>query len=410
MKQGTVINRIVMLLLFAAIIGYFIGAAWRGLRDPYPTVQAYAYEVDDTVEVTGYVVRQEKVLTGTGGIVRLIPAEGEKVAAGATVAYLYADQLSLERSQRLEDLQSEADQLSQAISAAGDNSQAETTRERVMDALVSLHTSVAAGDLTRLESQSSAFKSAVYQQAQRYGDGETLAAALANTQAEIETLRAQTRDVGRVGVSESGIFSGQVDGYESVLTPDMLTTLTPTKLDELEDQALPVSDGDLGKLITDSTWYFVCSVPEEEARRFPEGSSVTVRFSRDWSGQLDMTVERVSAPEDGRMTLIFSSHRYLSDVTLLRRQTVELVLSEHTGLRVPTAAVRMVDGQSVVYIQVGVKAEMKPVNILAQGEDFYLVEPVVEKDSTAKEEKMALRAGDPVIVATQEIWDGKVIQ
>lgn len=410
MKQGTVINRIVMLLLFFAIIGYFIGAAWRGLRDPYPTVQAYAYEVDDTIEAMGYVVRQEKVLTGTGGIVRLIPAEGEKVAVGSTVAYLYADQLSLERSQRLEDLQSEVDQLTQAISAAGESGQEETSRERVMDAIVSLRTSVAEGDLTRLESQSSSFKSAVYQQAQRYGDADALATALENAKLEMESLRAQTKDVGRVGISESGIFSGQVDGYENVLTPEMLTELTPTRLSQLEYEAQVVSDTALGKLITDSTWYFVCSISEENASQITEGGTVTVRFSRDWSEQLDMTVERVSAPEDGRMAVILSSHKFLSDVTLLRRQTVELVIDEHVGLRVPTAAVRMVDDQSVVYIQVGVKAEVKPVNILAQGEDYYLVEPVVEKDATAKEEKMALRAGDLVIVATQEIWDGKVIQ
>ena len=59
MKQGAAVNKIVILLLFAAILFYLGGAAWRGLRDPYPTVQAYAYAVEDTVETTGYLVREE---------------------------------------------------------------------------------------------------------------------------------------------------------------------------------------------------------------------------------------------------------------------------------------------------------------------------------------------------------------
>ncbi len=410
MKQGAAINRIVMLLAFAAILLYLVGAAWRSFRDPYPTVQTFAYEVDDTVEATGYLVRQEQVLTGTGGIVRLLPAEGEKVHAGATVAMLYADEAALARSQRLETLQDEVDQLNAAILAAEDSSQEESSGARVIDAVVSLRTSVEEADFTRLESQVSTFKSAVYQQAQRYGDGEALLGALTAAQGEMEVLRAQTQDTGRVGVSASGVFSGQVDGYETVLTPDSLEGLTPSALDALEGGALPVGREALGKLITDADWYFVCPLSESAAARLTEGGTVTVRFSRDWSGEIDMTVERISAPEGGRVAATLSTRRFLSATTLLRRQTVELVFARQEGIRVPTAAVRMEDGQSVVYVQVGIKAERKPVTILAQGEDYYLVEPLVAEDATTREERLALRAGDSVIVASQEIWDGKIVE
>ena len=203
MKQGTLLNKIVMTLFLLAILAYFAGAAWKGLRDPYPTVQAYAYSVDDTLEATGYLVRQEQVLSGSGGIVRLLPAEGEKVAAGTTVALLYADEAALERSQRLETLEREAQQLSSAIAAAGESAQGETA-QRVTDAMVELHAAVEEEDFTRLESQVSAFKSAVYQQAQRYGDAGDLAAALSGIQAEAATLRAQTaQNVGRVEADRS---------------------------------------------------------------------------------------------------------------------------------------------------------------------------------------------------------------
>lgn len=424
MKQGTLLNKIVMALFLVAILAYFAGAAWKGLRDPYPTVQAYAYAVDDTLEATGYLVRQEQVLSGTGGIVRLLPSEGEKVAVGATVALLYADEEALERSQRLETLEAEAAQLSSAITAAGETGQGESG-QRVIESMVELRSAVEEGDFTRLESQVSAFKSAVYQQAQRYGDAGDLAAALARAQAEMADLRSQTaQSTGRITVTESGIFSGQVDGYEYVLTPDALERMTPSDIDALEGQALPVADDQLCKLITDATWRFICSLGEAEAKRLAEGGTVTVRFSRDWSGDVDMTVERIGTPENGRVAVLLSSHRFLSDTTLLRRQTVELVFNSRTGIRVPTEAVRVETGRQTdpetgeekevsitcVYVEVGVVAERKPVAVLAQGEDYYIVEPLIEQDAREAEAKKALRAGDQVVIAGEKIWDGMILE
>ncbi|BDF66056.1 hypothetical protein CE91St43_00280 [Oscillospiraceae bacterium] len=409
MKQGTILNRIVMLLFLLAILLYFGGAAWRSFRDPYPTVQAYAYAVDDAVEATGYLVRQETVLSGTGGIVRLIPSEGEKVAAGSTVAVLYADEASVERSNRLEALEQEAQQMSAAIAAAG--SQGDQSNQNVIDAMVELRSSVEAGDFTHLENETLSFKSAVFQQALRYGNADDLTAALDSTRREIDVLRAQAaQDMGRITVGQSGIFSGQVDGYEDILTPAALEGLSPSYLDRLEGQSVHTGADALCKLITDTTWYFICPLSETDASRLLEGGTVTARFSRDWSGEVKMTVERISAPENGRVAVTLSSTRFLSNTTLLRRQTVDLIFSSQSGIRVPTAAVRMDEaGVTGVYVQVGAKAEFKPVSVLAQGEDYYLVKPVLAVEAPEKEEKKALRPGDPVIVASQEIWDGKVV-
>ena len=158
---------------------------------------------------------------------------------------------------------------------------------------------------------------------------------------------------------------------------------------------------------------------EEEAGRLIEGRTVTVRFSRDWSGEVDMKVERVGeTPENGRVAVVLSSDRYLSETTLLRKQTVELVFDSQTGIRVPTQAVR-VEERTVtdpeteeekqelvtgVYVLVGQQAEFKPVTILAQLEDFALV-----KSADGSDGKKALRAGDEVILSSVELFDGKVI-
>lgn len=431
MKQGTLLNKVVMTLFFAAIILYMGGAAWRGLRDPYPTVQAYTYVVEDTMEATGYLIRQEQVIhgwtiqaEGTEATVRLLPSEGEKIAAGTTVALLYSDGAAMERSQRLETLEAEAAQLREAITA-GENGQGEQIGRKVTSSMVALRRAVEAGDFTRLESQVGTFKSAVYQQAQRYGNGDDLAAALAAAQNEINTLRALTPQEGvRVTVPQSGIFSGQVDGYETVLVPEITEGVTPSLLDSLESRAVEEDSSALGKLITNSQWYFIFSLGEEQAKRLTVGRAVPVRFSRDWSGTVDMTVERISLPENGRVAVVLSTRKFLSETTLLRRQTVELIFDSQMGIRVPLGAVRVEEQTETdkesgetrtvqvtgVYVQVGAFAEFKPVTVLAQGEDYYMVRPLLPENADTVQQKLALRAGDSVIIASEEIWDGKVIE
>ena len=420
MKQGTLINRIVMLLLLAAVLVYLGVSAWRSFRDPYTLVLSYAYTVDDSLEATGFLVREERVLASPGGIVDLLPEEGEKVSRGETVALLYQNDSGLARKEELQSLTMEKAQLQSALErtqSGGDSSQ---LSQQVIDAIVALRSSVSTGDLTRLEDETLLLKSLVYKRDFTFNGGEEDGDAAAAIQSSIDAVDAQAaQDTSRLTAGQAGVFSGQTDGYESLLTPGLLETITPGQLSQLDRQRPQPDAGAVGKLVTDATWYFVCAMGEEEAGRLIEGRTVTVRFSRDWSGEVDMKVERVGeTPENGRVAVVLSSDRYLSETTLLRKQTVELVFDSQTGIRVPTQSVR-VEERTVtdpeteeekqelvtgVYVLVGQQAEFKPVTILAQLEDFALV-----KSADGSDGKKALRAGDEVILSSVELFDGKVI-
>ena len=303
------------------------------------------------------------------------------------------------RKEELQSLTMEKEQLQYALErtqSGGDSSQ---LSQQVIDAIVALRSSVSTGDLTRLEDETLLLKSLVYKRDFTFNGGEEDGDAAAAIQSSIDAVDAQiaalsaqaAQDTSRLTASQAGVFSGQTDGYESLLTPGLLETITPGQLSQLDRQRPQPDAGAVGKLITDATWYFVCAMGEEEAGRLIEGRTVTVRFSRD---------------------------RYLSETTLLRKQTVELVFDSQTGIRVPTQAVR-VEERTVtdpeteeekqelvtgVYVLVGQQAEFKPVTILAQLEDFALV-----KSADGSDGKKALRAGDEVILSSVELFDGKVI-
>ena len=116
-----------MAALFLGVAAYFGIEAFQYLDDPLGVTLAYRYEVEQTVDLTGFVVREERVLPDEGGgLLRIQRAEGERVAAGGTVASIYADQASLDRQAEIESLESRVEQLQYAQDLA---LAAETTRK-----------------------------------------------------------------------------------------------------------------------------------------------------------------------------------------------------------------------------------------------------------------------------------------
>lgn len=426
MKQGTAINRIIMIVLLGAVLIYLAVSAWTSLTDPFSTMPSYLYSIDDTVECTGYVVREETVLTGSGGIVELLPAEGEKVAVQETVALLYQSEAGLDRRQAIQTLMAEREQLQYALQHLDGGGDTAQLSQQIIQAIAALRASVSAGELTGLEDQTLSLRSLIYKQGFAYGDtnaAESLAAAVQQVDGQLASLNAQAaQDTVRVTTPQSGIFSAQVDGYEDVLTPEALNGLTLSGLQALTEQRRTPEAGAIGKLITGIKWYFLCPLAQADAVRLTVGKTITVRFSRDWSGEVDMQVERIADPENGQSLVVLSSDHFLSDTTLLRRQTVELVFGTTTGILVPKLAVRVEDktltdsetGEestvpvTCVYALVGVQAELKPVNILLQQDNFCLVEPVPSERQS--EQKKILRAGDEIIVAAEDLYDGKVVR
>lgn len=426
MKQGSLNARIIMLLLLGAILLTIGVSAWNSLREIYPTVLAYTYTVSDSMEATGFLVRQESVLTGQGGTVELLPDEGEKVSRGETVALFYQSDDGLTQRQTLQQLLLEQEQLEYALAQAGGSSDSAQLSTRVADAIADLRGAASSGDLTGLESQTLELKSLIYKHSYTFNqEGDSTAAlqaSLDEVNTQIQTLTAQaSQSTSRVTASQSGVFSGLVDGYESLIIPDMLDSITPSQLEQLARQTPTENTSAIGKLITNSTWYFACTLPEEDAERLVEGRTITVRFSRDWSGEVDMEVERLSDPEDGKVLVVLSADKFLSDTTLLRRQTVELVFDTVSGIRLPKEALR-VEQQTVtdpdteeekqvsvtgVYALVGQRAEFKEVTVLAEEDDYILVKAA--STETPTQEKKALRAGDKIIISSGELYDGKVI-
>lgn len=412
MKQGTLVTRVVILTLFAAVLAYLGFTVWQGLSEPYQLVTTYTYQMDDGLALDGVVVRRETVIEGRSDLSEILPQEGEKVASGAAVALVYQNATAMQDRRESKELRLQLEQLNYAMRRNDSLGDANKLDSQLVTTLAELKTSASNGELSGLEEQGLDLRSLVLK---RTGDLTTNAQSLsalqqaaAGLEARLKALNNSSGQLTRyVTVDQSGIFSGLADGYEERLYPDMLDGLTVGQLDQLLQSGTEPSQTAIGKLITGSTWYFATSVDDASAKRLEEGKKYTLAFTGDFGKEVSMKLERLGSSEGGRRMAVFSSDRYLSQVTLTRMCTATLIFERFSGVRVPNKALRVRtndDGTTTlgVYTLVGRQAEFKSVEIVREGEDFYLLR------GTATNRKV-LRPGDTVILSNQELYNGKVI-
>ena len=421
MRQKSLGTKILMAAITLALLAYFGVQAARYFTDPLSTTLAYHYAVEESVSVSGYVVREEQVLSNeSSGLLQLLREEGERVSAGGTVAAVFADQASLDLQTEIESLTSRIEQLQYAQEAELGVEITQRLDNQIHQSILSYRAALEAGRFQDAEEQGDTLRSQVLKRDYSVSGGEDLTAQLQELQSQRQTLRSQAAgSVRRITAPAAGLYSAVVDGYETVLTPESLADLPPPALESVKaDESV---QSNVGKLVLGETWYYAAVLTAEEAEELEKAADageLYLRFAQGVDTDLPVTLESIGPEENGQAVAILSGELYLSQLTLLREQSAQIIFSSVEGIRVPREAVRLVtetteneDGTVTettvtgVYCVSGREAEFKPVEVLYSNENFALV----EADIASNQELLRLRPGDEVIVNARDLYDGKVI-
>lgn len=411
---------LLVLALFLGVAAYFGIQAFHYLDDPLTITLAYSYEVETTVDLTGFVVRRERVLDGdSGGLLRIQRAEGERVSAGGTVASVYADQASLDRQAEIDSLESRVEQLQYAQDLA---LAAETTRKldaQITRKALEYRRFLAADRLYDAESAALELRALVLKRDySETGDGD-IDAQLRELGARLLALRSQAEgSVRSITAPEAGLYSAEVDGFETVLTPDMLKDLTPSVLSGLT--AEEPAGSRVGKLVLGDEWYYAAVLSTGDAVALQErqagGQTLLLRFSKGVDRDLPVTLQSIGARENGRVVAVFRGSTCLQELTLLRQQRAEIITGSIQGIRVPRESLRAErayldeNGKTVteegtgIYCMVGREARFKPVEVVYTADTFVLVR------STSDSDRRVLRPGEQIVASARGLYDGKVLQ
>jgi hypothetical protein len=337
------------------------------------------------------------------------------------VATVYADQASWDRQAEIETLTTRIEQLQYAKEAALGVEVTQKLDAQITQNLLDYRAALAADRLSDAESQGTTLRALVMKRDYSEADIENVSAQITELETQLKTLQSQAAgSVRRITAPQAGLYSAVVDGYETVLTPLGLSDLTPSTLATVQADTSALSD--VGKLILGQEWYYAAVMSTSEAqamqKRQSEGTTLYLRFSKAAERDLEVTLDSIGQEENGRCVAVFKGDTYLTELTLLRQQSAQVIYSSIEGIRVPKEALRAVkttqddEGERTtvealgVYCVMGVEARFKPVTVLYSGDNFVLL---AADDSATSSETLRLRSGDEVILTAKNLYDGKIV-
>ncbi len=184
---------------------------------------------------------------------------------------------------------------------------------------------------------------------------------------------------GGVNAPYAGYLSRVADGYEVLLTPQTVTTLSLQDYHTL--QPLPTGDA-FARLIFGQEWYFLCPTPTQE---LPSRLRL----------QIGAFSYPVSVLRQDELLLLYCSEG-LHRLTALRQTEAQLLLPAPQCLQIPREALYYEDEQSFVYLYEAGRVRRKTVTVVALCGEHIHIE--------------GLRADSQVIVTEKELTEGMLLK
>ncbi len=397
-KQGSLYLKIITIVVAVFLLGYALLSMFVGKGVVHDIETVVYCEVGDGGTVSGFVVRDEKVLTSNAPIVVCELTEGERVGVGQAVATGYTSDSARQSREQLFSLQNQREQLTMAARETdGKNSKVLDTQ--IADMIVSVTVQANEQQMDAMRTYVAELEPLVLRRCVTGDDAEEIDARIDRIDERISVLTRQSAGGAEIiAAQDAGYFSQTADGYESVLTPQRILQADPGVIKGAEKSSVP--ENAIGKLAVGQKWYFVSEIPEE--RPCSVGDYLTVSFAAQGLQELDMKVERLTPSEEGKNLIVLSSSRHMQRITDLRTQTAEIIFDTFEGLRIPKEALYVVDGLTGVYVLEAGRAEWKTVDKLLQYGNYYLV-------SWERSNTDGLWPDDQIILTDENIADGTVI-
>lgn len=212
----------------------------------------------------------------------------------------------------------------------------------------------------------------------------------------------------------SGVISYAIDGYEQLLTPKTLKSLTPGQLEEIRSDAAAASDGEnvahankpLAKVIKGSEMYIAAVMDPGEAKEYKPEGQISVRIN-DTGTVVKATVFSVSKAAGGKCVMIVRVNRELGELSAVRRVNVDFISNSDEGLKVPLKALRNVSqdgtGAKIMLIKANV-AVWREVVIKSSDKEYAIIR------SPDGEIKFTVDLYDTYIINPDNVKEGNIIE
>ncbi len=392
----------IIVVIFAFI--FIFHQLYSSLFKPIVTQSAEYYEYSDGIEITGHIIRNETIVTAdSSSVLHLMVDDGLRVSKNGVIAQIYDSKNASVMVTQINDLKSQiADIEDLEAYNAKKAADLDLITNRVKTAVNDMIYSSAHGSYQNMPEYEKNYLLSINRQQMITGEQTDFSEQLSLLNAELTQLnQSLPNPIGSIKAEQSGYFISSIDGYENVFSAQNLDAVTPEFLKDLSAEEKP--NNAIGKIVSDYEWYIAAKVSLNDSLKYKLGDNLVISTNLKSSPTLSVTVKQINLSSDNdSAVVIYSCQQMNSEIAYMRTGSMTVVNSTYKGLKLPKKSLRVLDGQTGVYVLSGITLEFVAVNVIYSNDDFIICEQQTSVDKV-------LRLYDEVVVKGRNLYDGKIV-
>lgn len=397
-------SRLLIIIFIVIVVSFFTVQIFRG--NSIETVKAVNVTTHKYIQATGFILRDEKIIDISGyNNIRFITQNGDKISKGSKIAQIYSDSSVTQLSSELTDIEKRILIL--------ENSMLESTGidENVkLDELIKLKIM----DITDLINNNSILsdeysddiyemQSLLLRRNKSNIDDTMIQKELLSLKTKRDELKTTIDSKSKLIYSPySGYFSSEIDGYEDILNSAKISELTYEMIQDI-NKTKPNKSTDNVKISSGFDWYLAANLSKEDVELLGEQKKVSLEIDGVTSSMPNARVYKLQKNSDGSALLILSLNFMNEKIATNRQLDVKIILDTYSGIKVPKEALRILDSEEGVYILIGQIAKFKPIEILYEDKENY----IIRSDKTTYQ---SVLLGDDIVVKSKALEDRKLAE
>lgn len=392
-------------ILLCAIILLDVGYHFsQGFTSSLETMSARIGTLRETISFDAYFVREEKTLGSANSKTVYYVADGTRVKNGMPLMATYPDSVKDESIDALTRAK-QALSILESVNDARPEKVSETIELRIAGTSLAIEEALQVGNIEKANRNKDTLAALMLAREKLIGLAD-LSKAIDNLKQNIVSLEKALGEPTKVMTAEeSGWFSYEIDGYESVASAEGITDLDYTMLHALFDKDRTVAPSGAGKMITSHKVYAVAFVENDFASSFVRGKQYRVAVDDE---DLNLTLEKtVSQEGESQTALIFSTLALTETLAMKRITGMTLTVETQEGFKIPTSAYTTCKGVHGVYILKGFVVQFREVSVVYRKDSMMIADPSPKDKSGLF---LLLSENDNIIIKGEDLYDGKIIQ
>lgn len=399
-------SKAIKIIVVLFVIVFFVHQIYSSLFKPIVTQSADYYEHTEGMEISAYIIRNEKTVSAdSDNVLHFVVGDGSRVAKNGTIAQIYNNKNASVTVTKIENLKSQIADI-EDLQAYNDQKAAdlELITNRVSSSVNDLIYSAAHGYYNNMSEPLKNYLLSINRQQMITGEQTDFNEQIESLKAELSSLSQDLpTPIDNITAHESGYFISSVDGYENVLSADNLDAVTPEFLKKLSSEKK--DSNVIGKIVSDYEWYIAAKVTLNDSLKYKIGDKLIIKTMLKSTPELSVTVKQINISDDNKTAVvIYACQQMNSEIASMRTGTMTVVNSVHKGLKIPRKALRVNNSQTGVYVLSGITLEFVAVNVVFSNDnyDFIICEQQTSNDDV-------LRLYDEVVVKGRNLYDGKIV-